>query len=130
MPDVLPGFEAATEAAEFIAARTSLRPKVAVVLGSGLGDFATELTDSTTIPYREIPNFPHSTAVGHAGNLVLGKLGSLPLAVMQGRAHYYEGNALAQAAFPARVGSSPPLADLVLASHRSGSGSGFAPEPR
>ena len=103
MPDVLPGFEAATEAAEFIAARTSLRPKVAVVLGSGLGDFATELTDSTTIPYREIPNFPHSTAVGHAGNLVLGKLGSLPLAVMQGRAHYYEGNALAQTAFPLRV---------------------------
>ena len=96
-------FEAAGEAANDIAQRTALRPKVAVVLGSGLGDFATELADATAIPYHEIPHFPLSTAIGHAGNLIIGNLASLPLAVMQGRAHYYEGNSFAQSAFPMRV---------------------------
>src|SRR5581483_2298830 len=91
------------QAASAIAGRTSRNPKVAVVLGSGLGDFADELQDATTISYRDIPNFPVSTAVGHAGNLVIGDFGGLSLAVMQGRAHYYEGNTFAQAAFPIRV---------------------------
>ncbi|HEY3927247.1 MAG TPA: purine-nucleoside phosphorylase [Candidatus Koribacter sp.] len=90
-------------AARAIAERTQLNPRIAVVLGSGLGDFADELDDATVIPYREIPNFPVSTAIGHAGNLVLGKFHNLPLAVMQGRVHYYEGNSFEQVAFPIRV---------------------------
>ena len=93
----------AEEAARAIAAKCALRSKIAVVLGSGLGDFAEELHEGTRIPYGEIPHFPVSTAIGHAGNLVIGSLESLPLAVMQGRAHYYEGNTFAQAAFPMRV---------------------------
>jgi purine-nucleoside phosphorylase len=96
-------FQAAEEAAHALAARSELRPKVAVVLGSGLGDFANELTEATKIPYHEIPKFPVSTAIGHAGNMVLGKFEGLPLAVMQGRAHFYEGNTFAQSAFPVRV---------------------------
>jgi purine-nucleoside phosphorylase len=96
-------FHAAEQAAEAIGKRIGMRAKVAVVLGSGLGDFANELAEATTIPYEEIPNFPVSTAIGHAGNLVIGNFAGLPLAVMQGRAHYYEGNTFAQSAFPMRV---------------------------
>lgn len=96
-------FEAAENAAGVIAKRTNVRPKVAVVLGSGLGDFADELRDATVVPYSAIPGFPVSTAIGHAGNLVIGSLENVSLAVMQGRAHYYEGNSFAQSAFPIRV---------------------------
>lgn len=91
------------QASHAITKRTELRPKVAVVLGSGLGEFAHELKSATKIPYCEIPNFPVSTAIGHAGNLVIGNFENLPLAVMQGRVHLYEGNTFAQTAFPMRV---------------------------
>lgn len=91
------------QAAHAIGQRTASRPRVAVVLGSGLGDFAEELGGAIKIPYCEIPNFPVSTAIGHAGNLLIGKFENLTLAVMQGRAHYYEGNSFAQVAFPVRV---------------------------
>jgi purine-nucleoside phosphorylase len=96
-------FVRAEKAAEFVRSQTAIAPKVAVVLGSGLGDFASELADAVTIPYGTIPNFPVSTAIGHAGNLVIGNFERVPLAVMQGRAHYYEGNTFQQVAFPMRV---------------------------
>jgi purine-nucleoside phosphorylase len=96
-------FQAAEQAAQLISARSAIQPKIAVVLGSGLGDFANQLSDATVIPFREIPDFPVSTAIGHAGNLVIGRIENVALAVMQGRAHYYEGNSFAQAAFPMRV---------------------------
>ncbi len=96
-------FLQAQQAAQAIAQRTATRPRVAVVLGSGLGDFAEELQQPTKIPYAEIPHFPVSTAIGHAGNLICGNFAGVPLAVMQGRAHFYEGNSFAQAAFPMRV---------------------------
>jgi purine-nucleoside phosphorylase len=73
------------------------------VLGSGLGAFADSLTDSTHIPYAEIPAFPRSTAIGHAGQMVIGKAGDVPVAVMQGRVHLYEGYSAQQVAFPIRV---------------------------
>jgi purine-nucleoside phosphorylase len=76
---------------------------VAVVLGSGLGGFAEELADRIEMPYSEIPGWPHSTAIGHAGRLVFGKLGSLDVAVMSGRAHLYEGYTPAQVTFGVRV---------------------------
>ena len=66
-------------------------PGIAIVLGSGLGDFAEELKDSVAIAYGDIPNFPRSTAIGHAGRLVIGKIGDLTVAAMQGRVHQYEG---------------------------------------
>jgi purine-nucleoside phosphorylase len=96
-------FTAATRAAKFIQSRARLRPKIALVLGSGLGAFADELASPTRIPYAKIPAFPRSTVAGHAGQLVIGKLGDVPVAVMQGRVHLYEGYSPQEVAFPIRV---------------------------
>jgi purine-nucleoside phosphorylase len=90
-------------AIEAIRSRSSLTPRVAVVLGSGLGAFASELDDRTAIPYSEIPGWPVSTAVGHAGQLVFGSLSGVPVAVQAGRAHLYEGYAPRQVTFAVRV---------------------------
>lgn len=83
--------------------RVALRPKVAVVLGSGLGAFANELTDRMEIPYAELADWPQSTAVGHAGRLVYGRLGETDVVVMAGRAHLYEGYTPAQVVHGVRV---------------------------
>jgi len=91
------------EAGTFIESRTALRPSLGVVLGSGLGAFAEELTERVEIPYAEIPGWPRATAVGHAGKLIVGKLGSLDVAVMAGRAHLYEGYSQAQVTYGVRV---------------------------
>jgi purine-nucleoside phosphorylase len=91
------------EAKRYIEERTPLRPSIGVVLGSGLGAFAAELTERTDIPYGDIPGWPGSTAVGHAGMLTVGKLGSLGVAVMAGRAHLYEGYSPAQVTYGVRV---------------------------
>ena len=96
-------FSRAEQAAQFILAKTKLRPKVAVVLGSGLGAFAHELGDVTRVPYQEIPSFPRSTAIGHAGVLAIGKCESVPVAAMSGRVHMYEGYSAQEVAFPMRV---------------------------
>lgn len=96
-------FARAERAAKFIRSKTKLRPKVAVVLGSGLGAFADDLKDAIRIPYERIPGFPRSTAIGHAGNLVVGKAAGIPVAVMQGRVHFYEGYSLQDVIFPVRV---------------------------
>ena len=90
-------------AADHLRQAMALRPRVAVVLGSGLGAFANELAESTHIPYEQIPGWPASTAVGHAGKLVLGKLGGMDLAVMSGRAHLYEGHPMEKVVFGVRV---------------------------
>ncbi len=96
-------FHRAERAAKFILAKTKLRPRVAVVLGSGLGAFADELSEAKRIPYGKIPHFPRSTAVGHAGRLVIGKSAGVPLAAMQGRVHFYEGYSLTDVVFPMRA---------------------------
>ena len=96
-------FSRAERAAKFILAKTRLRPKIALVLGSGLGAFADELSEVVRIPYERIPDFPRSTAIGHAGRLVIGKSGSVPVVTMQGRVHFYEGYLLKEVIFPVRV---------------------------
>jgi purine-nucleoside phosphorylase len=96
-------FARADRAAKFILAQTRLRPKIALVLGSGLGAFADELQQATRISYEKIPGFPRSTAIGHAGRLVLGKIENIAVAAMQGRVHFYEGYSAQQVAFPMRV---------------------------
>jgi purine-nucleoside phosphorylase len=96
-------FTLAETAAQSVLQRTSLRPQIGLVLGSGLGGFADSLTDATRIPYFEIPAFPRSTAIGHAGQLVIGKSGAVAVAAMQGRVHLYEGYSAQQVAFPMRV---------------------------
>jgi purine-nucleoside phosphorylase len=82
---------------------TPAEPRIAVVLGSGLGAFADELSDATTIPYSTIPGWPKATAVGHAGKLVLGNLEGIPVAVMSGRNHLYEGYTGAQVTFGVKL---------------------------
>jgi len=96
-------FTRAESAAAFVLSQTQLRPQIGLVLGSGLGAFGDELTDAVRIPYAQIPSFPRSTAIGHAGQLVIGKSGDIPVAVMQGRVHLYEGYSAAEVSFPMRV---------------------------
>jgi purine-nucleoside phosphorylase len=113
-------FSRANEAAQFILARTPVRPRIALVLGSGLGGFAGELEDAARLLYAEIPHFPQSTAIGHAGTLVIGKLKETPLAVMQGRVHLYEGYSPQQVAFPVRVFARMGVAAVVLTNAAGG----------
>ncbi len=96
-------YSRAEQAASFIMAHTALQPRIALVLGSGLGAFADQLQDPISLRYDRIPYFPRPSAEGHAGRLVLGKAGDVPLAVMQGRAHFYEGHPLRDIVFPVRV---------------------------
>ena len=91
------------EAKSTIESRTALRPTIGVVLGSGLGGFAGELSNRLDIPYSEIPGWPGSTAIGHAGRLIIGNLDDIPVAVLAGRAHLYEGYTPAQVTFGVRV---------------------------
>ncbi len=93
----------AESAAKFLLSQSALRPKIGLVLGSGLGGFADELSGTTRIPYANIPFFPRSTAVGHAGQMVIGNAAGIPVAAMQGRVHLYEGYSANEVAFPMRV---------------------------
>ena len=93
----------ARRAADAILKRTNHRPKIGIILGSGLGAFAESLWDATVIPFNEIENFPHSAVIGHAAKLVVGLVGDLPVAAMQGRVHFYEGHSMQQVVFPIRV---------------------------
>ena len=96
-------FTHADSAAKLILSRTPLRPKIGLVLGSGLGAFADSLSEATRVPYSDIPSFPQSTAIGHAGRLVIGNAGNIAVAAMQGRVHQYEGYSAQEVAFPIRV---------------------------
>jgi len=96
-------FVRAERAAKFILAKTKLRPRIGLILGSGLGAFANELAGAARIDYKKIPHFPRSTAIGHAGRMVIGKVGDVSVAVMQGRVHFYEGYTPREVIFPMRV---------------------------
>lgn len=91
------------EAAAAIQQRSGVEPRVALILGSGLGELADEIVDPTVISYPEIPGFPVSTVRGHAGQLVLGTLEGVPVVAMRGRIHFYEGYSLREVTFPVRV---------------------------
>jgi purine-nucleoside phosphorylase len=113
-------FALADSAAQYILTRTSLRPKIGLVLGSGLGAFADSLTEANLIPYADIPTFPRSTAIGHAGQMVLGNAGNTPVAVMQGRAHLYEGYSAQEVTFPIRVFGRMGIRAVVLTNAAGG----------
>ena len=110
----------AEQAARTIRSRTSLEPRVALVLGSGLGGFADEFEEAVAIPYGEIPGFVTSTAQGHAGRLVIGKVGLVPVIAMQGRVHFYEGYTLEQVTFPIRVFKLLGIKRLILTNAAGG----------
>jgi len=96
-------FTKAQAAVTAIRERATVAPRLGIVLGSGLGGFGSQVVDAVVIPYSEIPHFPQSTVAGHSGNLLLGTIGGVPVAVMQGRVHAYEGYAINEVTFPARV---------------------------
>jgi purine-nucleoside phosphorylase len=113
-------FTLAETAARSVLQRTSLRPRIGLVLGSGLGGFADSLTNSTRIPYSEIPAFPRSTAIGHAGQMVIGRCGAIAVAAMQGRVHLYEGYSAQQVAFPMRVFARMGIRAVILTNAAGG----------
>ena len=113
-------FTLAESAAQLLLTKTPLRPRIALVLGSGLGGFADSLTDAVRIPYSEIPDFPRSTAIGHAGRMVIGKAGSIPVAAMQGRVHLYEGYSAQQVTFPIRVFGRMGIRAVILTNAAGG----------
>ena len=113
-------FARAERAAKFISKKSRLQPRIAVVLGSGLGAFADDLTEAVRIPYERIPHFPRSTAVGHAGRLVIGKCAGVAVAAMQGRVHFYEGYALKDVIFPMRVFSRMGIRAAILTNAAGG----------
>lgn len=113
-------FAQAEAAAKFILKKTQLRPKIALVLGSGLGAFADEFANATKIPYANIPHFPCSTAIGHAGQLVIGTVDGVELAGMQGRVHLYEGYSVKEVAFPVRVFARMGMKAVILTNAAGG----------
>jgi purine-nucleoside phosphorylase len=119
-PGIPAEFERAGLAADFIFSRTKLRPQIALVLGSGLGAFGDEFAAATKIPYAEIPHFPRSTAIGHAGKLVVGKVGTVPVAGMQGRVHLYEGYSAKEVVFPIRVFARMGVKAVILTNAAGG----------
>jgi purine-nucleoside phosphorylase len=123
-------FTQADAAAKIILARTSLRPKIGLVLGSGLGAFADSIADATRVPYSEIPAFPQSTAIGHAGRLVIGNVignaGAVPVAAMQGRVHLYEGYSAQEVTFPIRVFASMGIRAVILTNAAGGINLGYS----
>jgi purine-nucleoside phosphorylase len=113
-------FTRTESAAQFLLLQTTLRPTIGLVLGSGLGGFADELSEATRIPYANIPSFPRSTAVGHAGHMVIGKVGDVAVAAMQGRVHLYEGYSPREVAFPTRVFGRMGVRALILTNAAGG----------
>jgi len=116
-----------TAAAEYICSVTDYRPAIALVLGSGLGDFADTLEEAVRIPYGEIPHFPVSTAPGHVGTLVIGKKQGRVIAAMQGRIHFYEGHTMQTITFPIRVLAAIGVKNLVLTNAAGGANPSYNP---
>jgi purine-nucleoside phosphorylase len=120
-------FTRAEAAAKLIQRKTKLRPKIALVLGSGLGGFADEFANAVRIPYAKIPHFPRSTAIGHAGQLVIGTVEGVDVVGMQGRVHLYEGYSVKDVAFPMRVFARMGVKAAVLTNAAGGIKKEFTP---
>ncbi len=120
-------YENIMEAVAFIRSRSPLRPRVGAVLGSGLGEFAERVESPAVIPYGEIPHFRTAGVAGHAGRLVLGRIGAQPVAVLQGRCHYYEGHGIEDVVFPVRVLGKLGISALLLTNAAGGIGSELRP---
>ena len=113
-------FAHAESAAKFILGKTRLRPRIGLVLGSGLGAFANDIAGAARIDYKNIPHFPRSTAIGHAGRMVIGKVADVPVAIMQGRVHFYEGYSPREVIFPMRVMARMGIRAVVITNAAGG----------
>jgi purine-nucleoside phosphorylase len=120
-------FDDVESAAAFLRARTVRFPSTAIVLGSGLGAFGDRLEQPMVVPYAEIPHWPPSKIVGHAGKLVVGSLAGRRVAVLSGRAHFYEGHPLTTVTFPARVLGRVGVNVLILTNAAGGINTSFTP---
>jgi len=117
----------AQEAADWIRQKSGSAPRVGVILGSGLGAFAREVAGGKVMPYGDIPHFPVPTVPGHEGNLVVGELSGVPLAVMQGRFHHYEGYFMREVSFPVRVMHELGAGTLIVTNAAGGMGDAARP---
>lgn len=108
------------QTAEFLKNKIPTRPETGIILGTGLGNLATQITDKIEIPYDTIPNFPVSTVEGHSGKLIVGKLGEKDIIAMQGRFHYYEGYNMKEVTFPVRVMNALGIKTLFLSNASGG----------
>ena len=113
------------QTANYLRKITNYRPETAIILGSGLGNLANAIKDPDIIPYGEIPNFKASTAIGHKGNLIFGKLGNAVVMAMQGRFHYYEGYAMQEVTFPIRVMARFGIRKLLVSNAAGGINNSF-----
>jgi len=114
-----------SELQEVLAKHNTTMPKTAIVLGSGLGDVADNITDALIIPYGKLADFPVSTAPGHKGRFVIGKLGETPVIIMQGRIHYYEGYPMSDVVLPVRVLARLGVENFVLTNAVGGMADGM-----
>jgi len=104
------------ESAEFLRKKAKTTPRFALILGTGLGGMAESIDAEATVPYEEIPNFVKATGLGHAGNIIIGKLGGQDVVAMQGRLHFYEGHSMKELTFPLRVMHALGAKELVMSS--------------
>lgn len=113
-------YDTIQQSLQWLKDKTSLRPSIGIVLGSGLGNLVDQIVSPQRIPYQDIPNFPTSTVEGHSGNLVLGMLGSKAVMTMQGRFHYYEGYSMQTLSFPIRVMQAFGIQTLIISNAAGG----------
>lgn len=119
-------FDQVEAAAAAVRSRCGSLPQTAIVLGSGLGDFADALTDAVSIPYEDLPHWPASKVVGHAGRLVVGAVAGKQVAALAGRAHFYEGHGLERVVFATRVMGRLGVRQIILTNAAGGINTGFA----
>jgi len=121
-------FDKVAEGARYVRSKMSgLSPRVGLVLGSGLGAAANAVSEAVFVPYRDIPHFPQSTVEGHSGRLIAGRLGGVPVLIMQGRVHFYEGYSMAQVTFPMRVMGALGVRAVILTNAAGGIDESYRP---
>lgn len=118
-------YEKIQQTAAWLKERMTSHPETAIILGTGLGRLASEITDATEIPYKDIPNFPVSTVEGHAGKLIFGKLGGKDIMAMDGRFHFYEGYSMKEVTFPVRIMYELGIKTLFVSNASGGMNPGF-----
>lgn len=115
------------ESVDYIKSKINRNPKIAVILGSGLGDLVNEVRDLEDIPYEDIPNFPVSTVKGHEGKLVFGKINNVEVLLMQGRFHYYEGYTMKEVTYPIYVMKKLGIEKIIVTNACGGINKSFEP---
>lgn len=120
-------YDKVMETVKFLEGKTEYRPKIGIILGSGLGDLVDRIEDKVEVAYEEIPNFPVSTVAGHAGKLVFGKIGGVEVLAMKGRFHYYEGYDMKRVTYPVYVMRKFGIEKLIVSNAAGGADRSFEP---